>query len=162
ATAADGLSVGLEYRLETARDHQPVEPFQPDRYERVGLHPHPPGRGEVAEGRAYRLVGIGAGGPPARGAGGGGRGPAGRGGLRGGVAVEGLIVLKGGRRRKRTAFPRVAPVSLGLTIVLRKVDKVVACMICCHSHHRRSQFEWKNQKIGSNAAISCFGIVPPI
>ena len=79
-----------------------------------------------------------------------------------GVSLHGLSVLKGGRCRKRTAFPSVAAVSLGLTIVLRKVHKVVACMSCCHSHHRRSQFEWKNQKIGSNAAISCFGIVPPI
>ena len=52
--------------------------------------------------------------------------------------------------------------SLGLTIVLRKVHKVVACMICCHSHHRRSQFEWKTQKIGSNAATEGFCMVVPM
>ena len=69
------------------------------------------------------------------------------------VSLNGLSSLIGGWAKNS-----VKPV----VIVLRKVHCVVACMICCHSHHNRSQFEWKNQKIGSNAAISCLGIVPPI
>lgn len=34
-------------------------------------------------------------------------------------------------------------------------------MICCHSCQRRSQFAWKNQKIGSKAAASGVDIVVP-
>ena len=34
-------------------------------------------------------------------------------------------------------------------------------MIFCHSHQRRSQFAWKNQKIGSKAATSGVAMLCP-
>src|SRR5215470_12573373 len=68
------------------------------------------------------------------------------------VSLNGLSSLIGGWPKNS-----VKPV----VIVLRKVHCVVACMICCHSHHNRSQFEWKNQKIGSKAATSGTTILWP-